>query len=180
LGIVYRDGVATPAWKIRRSLVTALVSPFLPEAAPFADLLSAMVFDTPDLLIGQLHTTIRSVMPDVRRNMRTIGHTLPLGSMLWTVDLRSELRALVQQNMPILPMWGCFDRITGTHAAVEFAELSRREVQWVPGGHSWMLARPRGQSDVLCHIGAGQEFVHQVEERWLRMVSSDRSLRALG
>ncbi len=180
LGIVYRDGVATPAWKQRRSFVTALMSPFMPEAAPFSDLISAVVFDTPDLLVGSLYTTVRSVLPDVRRNMRSIGHTLPLGSMLWTVDLRSELRELVAQNMPILPMWGCFDRITGTAAATEFAELSRQPIQWVPGGHSWMLARPRGQADVLCHIGAGREFVHQVDERWRRSVSSDRSLRALG
>jgi pimeloyl-ACP methyl ester carboxylesterase len=180
LGIVYRDGVAAPAWKRRHSFVTALLNPFLPDAAPFADMLAAMVFDIPDLFIGQMVNTVRSVLPDVRRNMRSIGHTLPLGSMLWTVDLRSELRGLVGQNMPILPMWGCFDRITGADAAEEFAELSRSEMVWVPGGHSWMLARPRGQADVLCHVPSGRRFLHEVEERWRRTVSADRSLRAVG
>jgi hypothetical protein len=43
-----------------------------------------------------------------------------------------------------------------------------------------MLARPRGQVDVLCHVPAGRQFVHQVEERWRRVVSADRSLRAIG
>jgi pimeloyl-ACP methyl ester carboxylesterase len=180
LGIVYRAGVATPAWKVRHSLVTAALNPFLPDAAPFADLMAAMVLDIPDLLVGQLVNTVRSVLPDFRRNMRSIGHTLPLGSMLWTVDLRSELRGLVGQNMPILPMWGCFDRITGGDTAAEFAELSRAETVWVPGGHSWMLARPRSQADVLCHVPAGLQFVHEVEERWRRASSADRSLRAVG
>lgn len=180
LGIIYRDGAATPAWKHRRSLITAVLAPFVPELAPYIDVMAALVLDTPDLLIGEMYTTVRSVLPDVRRNIRSLGHTLPLGSMLMTVDLRSELRGLVAQNVPMLPMWGCFDRITSSAGAAEFSELTREPVQWVPGGHSWMLARPRGQADVLSHLESGRRFVRQIEERWRRSKSADRSLRALG
>lgn len=180
LGIIYRGGVGTPAWKHRHSVVTAALAPFLPDAAPYADMLAAVVLDTPDLLIGRLYSTVRSVLPDVRRNIASLGRTLPVGTMLMSVDLRPELRGLVRANLPMLPMWGCFDRVANVATAVEFSEITREPIQWVPGGHSWMLARPQGQSDVLSHIQSGRRFVQRVEDRWRQLASSDRSLRAVG
>jgi len=52
-------------------------------------------------------------------------------------------------------------------------------VQWVPGGHSWMLARPQGQSDILLHLARGKEFMAKVETRWRRSSSRDHTLRAV-
>ena len=36
---------------------------------------------------------------------------------------------------------------------------------WVPGGHSWMLARPQGQADILTHGARGREFMEHVDDR---------------
>jgi pimeloyl-ACP methyl ester carboxylesterase len=179
LGIIYRDGVATPAWKQRHGIVPALLAPFLPDAAAFADMLAAVLIDTPDLLIGRLLSTMRAVMPDVRRNIRTIGRTIPVGSMLMAVDLRPEVRGLAAQDIPILAEWGCFDRVATAATAAEFAACARTPVQWVPGGHSWMLARPQGQADVLSRLGTGKEFVGRIEDRWHHLSPRDRGLRAL-
>ena len=180
LGVVYRDGVATPAWKHRHGLFPTVVSSFAPDAAAFADLLAAVVLDTPDLFIGRMYSTVRSVLPDVRRNVRTMGRAMPVGSMLMTVDLRPEIRSLVAQDMPILAEWGCFDRVANSATAAEFGDYARTAVQWLPGGHSWMLARPQGQADVLSHLASGRRFVDQVDDRWRRFTARDRSLRAAG
>jgi pimeloyl-ACP methyl ester carboxylesterase len=179
LGVIYRDGVSTPAWRERHGILPTLLSPFAPDVAPMADLIASVVFDLPDLFIGRMYSTVRSVLPDVRRNIRTVGQTMPIGSLLMSLDQRTEVRALVAQQMPILNEWGCFDRITPGSAATEFAAVARAPVQWVPGGHSWMLARPQGQSDILTHLASGREFMVKVENRWRQFTSRDHTLRAV-
>ena len=157
--------MSTPAWKTRHGIVSSALAPFVPNLAPMVDLATAAVSDMPDLLIGRMFSTFRSVLPDARRNVRTVGQTLPIGSLLMSLDQRSEVRALVAQQLPILNEWGCFDRITPAAVATEFADAAR-PVEWVPGGHSWMLARPQGQSDILLHLFSGKEFLADVEKRW--------------
>jgi pimeloyl-ACP methyl ester carboxylesterase len=179
LGIIYRDGVATPAWRVRRGVIPSVLAALAPDAGPMADMALAVVLDTPDLFIGRMYSTMRSVLPDVRRNIRTMGRTLPVGSMLMTVDLRPEVRSLAALNMPILADWGCFDRVATAATATEFARVSRTPIQWVPGGHSWMLARPQGQADLLTHTAQGRAFVQKVEDRWRRFQSLNRSLHAV-
>jgi pimeloyl-ACP methyl ester carboxylesterase len=171
LGVVYRDGVATPAWKHRRGFLPAVVGALGSDAAPFVDMFAAAVLDTPDLLIGRMTSTVRSVLPDIRHNLRTMGRALPVGSMLMTVDLRPEVRSLAAQGMPMLELWGCFDRVATEAAAWEFSQCAGTGVTWVPGGHSWMLARPQGQADVLTHLVAGRRFVADVEARWRWLAS---------
>jgi pimeloyl-ACP methyl ester carboxylesterase len=166
LGIVYRDGAATPGWKHRRGVIVSLLAPVLPDMAGVADLLVAAVLDTPDLLIGRrLASTLRGLWPDARRNIRSMGRTLPVGSMLMAMDLRPELERIVAQGVPILPVWGCFDRIVSPDTAREFADLTGIDIVWVPGGHSWMLPRPQGQVDVLRHLRRGRAFVADVMDR---------------
>ena len=46
--------------------------------------------------------------------------------------------------------------------------MASAPVQWMPGGHSLMLARPQGQADVLTYLAAGKEFMAHVEDRWRR------------
>ncbi len=179
LGVIYRDGVSTPAWKARHGVVSTALTPFVPNLAPMIDLVTAVVSDMPDLLIGRMFSTVRSVFPDVRRNVRSVGQTMPIGSLLMSIDQRTEVRSLVAQQIPILNEWGCFDRITPGAAAAEFADLARAPVQWVPGGHSWMLARPQGQSDILLHLASGKEFMTSVETRWRQFTSRDHTLRAV-
>ena len=145
LGLIYRDGVATPAWRDRSGVIPTLLTPFL---------------------------------PDVRHNLRTMGRTAAVGSMLLTVDLRSEVRSLAALGLPMLAEWGCFDRLATGATAAEFASCAHVPVQWLPGGHSWMLARPEGQADVLAHLPAGRDFVTLVEERWRRQVATERRLQA--
>jgi len=166
LGIVYRDGAATPGWKHRRGVIVSLLAPVLPDMAGVADLLVAAVLDTPDLLIGRrLASTLRGLWPDARRNIRSMGRTLPVGSMLMAMDLRPELERIVARGIPILPVWGCFDRIVSPDTAREFADLTGIDIVWVPGGHSWMLPRPQGQVDILRHLRRGREFVADVIDR---------------
>ncbi|HTZ10533.1 MAG TPA: alpha/beta fold hydrolase [Acidimicrobiales bacterium] len=166
LGIVYRDGAATPGWKQRHGILVSLLGPVLPDMAGVADLLVAAILDTPDLLIGRrLASTLRGLWPDARRNLRSMGRTLPVGSMLMAIDLRDGVRRIVDAGVPILPVWGCFDRIVSPDTAREFADLTGIEVLWVPGGHSWMLPRPQGQADILRHLARGRAFLEAVAAR---------------
>ena len=177
LGIVYRDGAATPAWKHRRGLLVSVLAPVIPDMAGVADLLVAAILDAPDLLVGRrLASTLRGLWPDARRNLRSMGRTLPVGSMLMALDLRPEVQRIVAQGIPILPVWGCFDRIISPHTASEFAAITGIDVVWVPGGHSWMLPRPQGQADILRYLPAGQSFVADVlERRHLLMTTGGRA-----
>jgi pimeloyl-ACP methyl ester carboxylesterase len=179
LGVIYRDGVSTPAWKERTGIIPTLLSPILPDVAPMVDIMAAAVFDLPDLLIGRMYSTMRALWPDVRQNIRSVAETLPVGSMLMTLDQRSQVRALVAHQIPLLNEWGCFDRITPGKAALEFAAIARAPVQWVPGGHSWMLARPQGQADILTYVPSGREFKARMEDRWRQFTTREHTLRAV-
>jgi len=179
LGVIYRDGVSTPAWRERTGIIPALLTPILPDVAPMVDMIAAVILDLPDLAIGRLYSTVRAVLPDMRQNIRTVSQTLPVGSMLMAVDQRSEVRHLVAQQIPILNEWGCFDRITPGHTALEFAGIARSPVVWVPGGHSWMLARPQGQADILVHLAQGREFLAKMEARWRQLNPREYTLRAV-
>ncbi len=168
LGIVYRDGAATPEWMHRHGLLVSMLSPFLPDMAGVVDLLVAAVLDTPDLLIGRrLSSTFRGLWPDTKRNIRSMGRTLPVGTMLMSIDLRPEVQRVAEANIPILPVWGCFDRIVNAATAREFATLAGTDVVWVPGGHSWMIPRPQGQADVLTMLPRGKEFIEALAARRL-------------
>lgn len=167
LGLVYRDGVATPAWRDRNGVVQTAVAALSPNMAPFADMFVSFVLDMPDLLIGRALSTFRDLIPDVRRNVRTMGLSFPVAAMLMTVDLRAEVGALAEAGLPILAEWGTFDHIVGASTAEEFERCASTSVQWVPGGHSWMLARPQGQADVLSHLEVGQQFLARAEARLL-------------
>jgi pimeloyl-ACP methyl ester carboxylesterase len=167
LGIIYRDGVATPAWKQRHGLIPALLAPIAPEIAALADFTFSLLVEGPDFFVGRMYSTVRSILPDARRNIRALGRTLPVAGMLLDMDLRAEVEAIAERgDIPVLPIWGVFDRIVNRETADEFAALSGMKVQWVPGGHAWMFARPQGQSEVLRYLDVGLGFLEQVEDRW--------------
>jgi len=166
LGIIYRAGVATPSWQRRRGVVARVMAPILPDLADGIDLLSAVALDTPDLLVGRLYSTIRSVLPEFRTNLRHLGQMLPVGNMLMLVDLSGRVRELSEAGVPVLAEWGCFDRVVPPEAAAEFSRLAGTPVHWVPGGHSWMVARPQGQADLLSYMDWGVEFRGKVDQRW--------------
>lgn len=174
LGIVYRDGAATPAWRHRHGPFVRMLGPVLPDLASVADLLLAATLDVPDLLIGRrLSSTVRGLWPDARRNIRAMGRTLPVGAMLMAIDLREEVHGVVRNKIPMLGVWGCFDRICNAATATEFMELSGTPLQWVPGGHSWMLPRPQGQADVLRFLPKGRTFLDAVHARRRRLLRLD-------
>jgi len=179
LGVIYRDGVSTPAWKNRTGVIPTFLSPLLPDVAPLVDMIAAVMVDLPDLFIGRMYSTLRAMLPDVRQNIRTVAQTMPVGSMLMSLDQRTQVRALVAHQIPILNEWGCFDRITPGQTAVEFAAIARAPVQWVPGGHSWMLARPQGQADILTYLQSGREFITRMEDRWRQLTPREQTLRAV-
>jgi pimeloyl-ACP methyl ester carboxylesterase len=170
LGIIYRDGAATPEWKHRRGAVVALLSPLMPGSATLVDLTLSVLLDTPDLLIGRrLSSTVRGLWPDAQRNLRAFGGIMPVGSMLMSLDMTEEVGRLASNGIPVLAEWGCFDRVVSARCAQEFSELTGAPVVWVPGGHSWMLPRPQGQADVLKHLQAGREFLGRVSQRRSRL-----------
>jgi pimeloyl-ACP methyl ester carboxylesterase len=168
LGIVYRAGVATPAWRDRRGLIVGLVSAVAPELAALVDLGVAVALDFPDLLIGRHPgSTMRMTFPDATRNLRVTGRLVPIAAMLFRIDQRDQVARVAQAGIPVLPEWGCFDRIVTPPTAAEFAGISGHDVVWVPGGHSWMLPRPQAQADILTHLAAGQTFITDVARRQL-------------
>lgn len=173
LGVVYRDGAATPAWKQRRGLAVALLSPISPDLGAMIDLLGAAVADLPDLAVGRVRSNVRSLLPDARRNLRSVGQTIPVAALLFACDLRAEVAALGSSGeIPMLGVWGRFDRIATRAAAEEFAALSGAPMVWVNGGHSWMLARPGTQARVLTHDARGRAFVERVEGRLRDLASA--------
>jgi pimeloyl-ACP methyl ester carboxylesterase len=166
LGVVYRAGVATPAWRDRRGVVVSAVGALAPDLAAIADLGVAVALDFPDLLIGRHPgSTMRMTFPDASRNLRVTSRLVPIAAMLLRIDQRAQVARVAASGLPILPEWGCFDRIVTPAAAAEFADITGTEVIWVPGGHSWMLPRPKGQADVLAHLPSGQRFLAEVERR---------------
>lgn len=175
LGVVYRDGAATPAWRDRTGPVARLLGPFLPDVASVTDLMLAAILDIPDLLIGRrLSSTMRGLWPDARRNIRSMNRTLPVGAMLMAIDMRAEVAQVVASGLPVLAEWGCFDRICNPATAAEFAALTGAPVQWVPGGHSWMLPRPQAQADILRFLPTGRDFLEAVLERARALGALDR------
>lgn len=166
LGIVYRDGAATPEWKHRHGAIITALSPFMPGFATLVDLTVSVMLDTPDLLIGRrFSSTMRGLWPDAQLNLRALGKIMPVGSMLMALDMSGEVRNLAGSGIPVLAEWGCFDRVVTAKCAEEFCGLANCEVVWVPGGHSWMLPRPQGQADVLRFVPAGRDFAAKVLER---------------
>jgi pimeloyl-ACP methyl ester carboxylesterase len=174
LGIVYRDGAATPEWKQRHSALVRLLSPFVPGPANLLDLTLSVVLDSPDLLIGRrLSSTVRGLWPDAQKNLRDFGKVLPVGSMLMSLDMSEEVSRLHDLDIPVLAEWGCFDRVVTPRCAAEFCELSGCDFVWVPGGHSWMLPRPQGQADIFRYVPAGRNFVERVTGRHATGVDTD-------
>ncbi len=164
LGIIYRDGAATPAWRKRSGIIVEALRPIAPDVANATDLVAALVADLPDMLIGRRRAeTIRALFPDFRRNVRSLGRTIPVGAMLFTIDMTGDVHDLVEKgDIPLLPIWGCFDRIANYATAEEFEEVSGSKILWVPGGHSWMLARPSAQLDLLTRTSRGRAFLADV------------------
>ncbi len=166
LGVLYRDGIATPAWKHRKGVIATLGSPILSEMADLADIAAAAVLDLPDLLVGNIGRTARSLLPDTGRNMLMLREAFEVASMLYATDLSEEVMALgCRPDLPMLPIWGCFDRVSTARTAKQFESLSNRKLLWVPGGHSWMLARPSGQVEVLRWHPRGRDFLSGVVAR---------------
>jgi pimeloyl-ACP methyl ester carboxylesterase len=165
LGVIYRDGIATPEWQVRHGLPARLLNGVLPDVAPVVDLMSAVALDAPDLLIGHMFTTIRALLPDLRANVKTVARSAPIGTMLMGLDLTETVRRVRDADIPIYGVWGCFDHVVTPPAAVSFARAAGVSIQWVPGGHSWMLARPSGQTDLLSEVPSGRAFVAAMEQR---------------
>jgi pimeloyl-ACP methyl ester carboxylesterase len=179
IAVLYRDGIATPEWSVRRGLTARVLSPILPDVAPIADLMAAVVMDVPDLLVGHMLTTLKALMPDLRSNVKTVARSAPVASMLLDLNLTERARQVAEAGVPIYAAWGCFDRVVPNDAAEGFTRATGAVVQWVPGGHSWMLARPSGMVDLLTHVPSGQQFVERIVSRWRVLEETPRLRRVV-
>lgn len=166
LGVVYRDGVATNSWKNRNGPIAWPWLPVLPDVGYALDFMLGFATDVPDLMYSKLTSMIATAAPDVRLNARSLATTLPIGAMLVACDF-TPLTERVAENpdIPILPMWGRFDRIVPARTGYEFGEIVGQKVHWILGGHSWMIPRPATQLNVLRQTDDGQEFMERVRER---------------
>jgi hypothetical protein len=82
------------------------------------------------------------------------------------MDLQETAARVAQDHgIPVLAMWGVFDKITPSATATEFAGVTGCDIVWVLGGHSWMLVEPKMQSGVLSADPRGSRFLGQVHER---------------
>jgi pimeloyl-ACP methyl ester carboxylesterase len=168
LGIVYRDGVATTAWRAaRHGIAGRVLRPVIGHGADLAELATAVLADLPELVVGRHGATVaRQVWPDAHHNLRHLLGCVPVARMLMGMDLHdAAARVAEEHRVPVLAMWGVFDKITPTSAATEFAAITGCDVVWVAGGHSWMLVEPKMQSGVLTGDQRGSRFLHAVLER---------------
>lgn len=166
LGVIYRDGVATASWKERRGLGTRLLSPIAPDLGMGLDIMAAFALDMPDLAWSKITSMAATAAPDIRLNARSLTATVPVGAMLLACDFTDMAREVAADpDIPILPMWGRYDRIVPPSTGREFAALVGQKMWWVTGGHSWMIPRPATQLNVLRRTAMGQEFLQQVRER---------------
>jgi pimeloyl-ACP methyl ester carboxylesterase len=166
LGVIYRDGVAPSSWKERKGIMYRLLQPFAPDVGMALDLASAFATDLPDLAMSRLTSLAITAAPDIRLNARSLTSTIPVGAMLLACDFTGEAGEVAARGeVPVLPMWGRFDRIVPASTGREFGALMGEDVQWVLGGHLWMIARPAIQLDVLRKSDAGAAFLERVHER---------------
>ncbi|MBA3653596.1 MAG: alpha/beta hydrolase [Actinobacteria bacterium] len=167
LGVVYRDGVSTPSWKDRRGPFTMLFRPFFPDLGQGLDIISSLVVDvTGDLARTQLRSFLSTASPDLRLNARALRGTAPMGAMLLACDFTNAVRVVADRgDIPVLPVWGRLDWGIPARTAAEFSAIVGEPVQWVWGGHCWMLARPNAQSDILLKGDTGRHFLRRASSR---------------
>jgi pimeloyl-ACP methyl ester carboxylesterase len=172
LGIVYRDGVATSAWRTERGgLPGRLLRPIAGRGADLADMGMAILTDLPELVMGRHAPTVaRELWPDARPNLRHLAGCVPVARMLLGLDLHDAVRRVTTDHgIPVLTMWGVLDKITPAVTATEFAGAARCAVVWVVGGHSWMLVEPKIQAGVIATDPRGHDFVEAVLARRRRV-----------
>src|SRR5207253_8496469 len=143
-----------------------LLGPVVPDLGTALDFLTAFATDLPDLAWSRITSMAATAAPDLRLNVRAFTSTLPVGDMLLACDFTPMAEAVgADGEIPILPMWGRFDRIVPPATGREFGELIGREVWWVLGGHSWMIPRPAIQLNVLRDSERGEAFMEEVRDR---------------
>jgi len=166
LGVIYRDGVSTSSWKRRRGVFTLLLKPIVPDLGTALDFLTAFAADLPDLALSRMTSLVATAAPDIRINVRDFANTLPVGAMLMACDFTSVAATVgAAGDIPILPMHGRFDRLVPPATGREFGELVGRDIWWILGGHSWMIARPASQLNVLRDSERGEAFMEEVRDR---------------
>lgn len=148
LGVIYRDGCGTPAWR-RFGL----------------SLGPASVVETLEAIGAGRFTASLLAVPKLAR-LASPSSVALLGSLL-TTDLTADIAALAAQEMPLLCMWGQHDHVVPRRGAHEFSRAAGVGTVWVPGGHVWMQLRPETQAQVLREHPLGREFVERVNRRHL-------------
>jgi pimeloyl-ACP methyl ester carboxylesterase len=167
LGVVYRDGVSTPSWKQRRGPFSIALRPVFPDLGQGLDIITALVLDvTGDLIRTELGSFLSTAAPDLRQNARALRGTAPMGAMLLACDFTPAVHSLADRGVvPVLPVWGRLDWAIPARTAAEFAAIVDEPVQWVWGGHCWMLPRPNMQASILLKSEQGRRFLRRVSSR---------------
>ena len=168
LGIIYRDGAGTTAWrKGRLGTVARVLNPLSGGFADFVDTVASAAWEIPGMVAGGFtEVGSRAFLGDVRHNVRHLVDMVPVLHMLFAFDLAHAATSAVDDHaIPVLTMWGMWDRITPGECGDEFASHSRTKTVWVPGGHSWMFAQPWAQAATLVTDEIGHEFTDAVTAR---------------
>jgi pimeloyl-ACP methyl ester carboxylesterase len=176
LGIICRDAAVPGTWKERKGLLPRLLDTLAPDIGNAADLMLGALADVPDLAWGRAGAMVKGVLPDAWRNVGAATDALPVAAMLFGEDLDHVVEAVGRGPVPVLPVWGRFDRLVPPSTARDFSNLVDEPVVWVSGGHSWMLPRPVTQRRVLQAHPQGRSFVDEVHAR-LRVEPARRQAR---
>ena len=96
----------------------------------------------------------RRVLPVVARDFaeNVVRHPTNLmraARLARDADLRTELNDLRDRQVPITILWGQRDRVLPESAFLGLCEALGMEGALVPGGHSWLIADPKGFGEVM-------------------------------
>jgi pimeloyl-ACP methyl ester carboxylesterase len=137
--------------------------------ADFVDTVTSAAWELPTMFSGGYKEVgFREFLPDVRHNFQHLLDVVPVLRMLFELDLAHAATSAVDDHqIPVLTMWGVWDKITPGNCGDEFADHSHTKMVWVRGGHSWMFAQPWAQASTLVSEDIGHEFTAAVAQRLL-------------
>jgi pimeloyl-ACP methyl ester carboxylesterase len=81
-----------------------------------------------------------------------------------TADLRDEMAALADSEIPTLVLWSDDDAVTPTASFESFCAAFNTDGHMVRGGHSWLFTEPKAFAEVLDNVVELQDAVDREPE----------------
>lgn len=168
VGIVYRDGIATPSWRSGYSggQTTNQLLARLGEIRMATILGAKFMAEIPSLAYAGADE-VSAAAPVMAHNLRHLSGPLAAWKVLFETDLSAAAAAASRQGIPMVQCWGVGDRLTPPATAEEFRRATGAPIRWMLGGHGWMFTDAEAQSLALRNSSEGREFLAAVRRRTL-------------